>query len=148
MELDESTSQVFLGGLYDEAMNLLTEVRDYMADRHSTGYDRNLGPADRLQCRSEFLRLTYRLTHVMAWLLVQKAVHAGEMSQIDAVGRSGRLNGQPESSEERFPSGAVLSPALRRLLKRSNGLYARVARLDEVAASCRHMPGPKNETRR
>lgn len=141
METKDSSSQVFLGDLYHEAMSLLVEVRDHMADRRSKGDDGNLEPAGRLEIRSEAFRVTTRLSQVMAWLLMQKAVHAGEMNQRDAMSTHNRLSGHPASPENHIPSGEILSPDLRRLRKRSNDLYARVARLDEMAANCRHIPG-------
>ena len=69
----------FFGRTYDEAMGLLLEARNYVIADDMRRSD-TTQPADRLILCCEAMRLTARLTHVMAWLLAQKAVHAGEIT--------------------------------------------------------------------
>src|SRR5262249_31497053 len=83
----------FLERIYDEAKALLIEARDYVqmlgpVDRAA------MAPIDNLRCISEGLRLTTRLTEVMAWSLTQKAVQAGEITRDEAVLPNRRLGGQ------------------------------------------------------
>jgi regulator of CtrA degradation len=127
-----ATPTAFFNRTYDEAMVLLTEMRDYVA--HVEAHDRSaLGPLDsaRLCCAS--LRVTARLTQIMAWLLAQKAVHAGEMTTSEFIARNEPLvdiaicMNDSEAGEV-----AVLPQHFRDLLDRSHRLYIRVARLDDM----------------
>lgn len=121
----------FFGKTYGEAMELLIEARDYLA--HREPIDRQvLAPLDRLRMSRETMRLTARLTQIMAWLLAQRAVFNGEISQRDALGDRGAL-----AEVEICMEGEEWAPAapqrLASLLDRSRRLYVRVARLDELA---------------
>jgi len=121
----------FFGKTYGEAMELLIEARDYLA--HREPIDRQvLAPLDRLRMSRETMRLTARLTQIMAWLLAQRAVFNGEISQRDALGDRGAL-----AEVEICMAGEEWAPAapqrLASLLDRSRRLYVRVARLDELA---------------
>jgi regulator of CtrA degradation len=122
----------FFNKTYDETLGLLTEMRDYVAYVEERDRAR-LAPLDsaRLCCAS--LRVTARLTQVMAWLLSQKAVHAGEMTTGDLVASNGPLaeiavcmDGEPEGEI------AALPQHFRDLVERSHRLYIRVARLDDM----------------
>ena len=77
------THTFFFNGPYDETMALLIEARNYIA-YHDAAEHRKLPPQVRLQISYESMRVTSRLTQVMAWLLAQKAVHAGEMTKAQA----------------------------------------------------------------
>ena len=83
----------FFGRTYDETMTLLVEARNYVI----AGELRHLPvtrPTDRLILCCETMRLTARLTHVMAWLLAQKAVHAGEITLAEAAAEPFVLGGR------------------------------------------------------
>jgi regulator of CtrA degradation len=121
----------FFGKTYGEAMSLLIEARDYLT--HREPIDRNaLVAEDRLRLCSESMRLTSRLTQVMAWLLAQRAVYEGEISQDRALAGHGALAGleicmTDDEATDKLPQRLVS------LLDRSRRLYVRVARLDELA---------------
>lgn len=87
-----------------------------------------------LACSLEGLRLTTRLTQIMAWLLFQRAVHAGELSPEQALTRSNRLGGQAVCNDRRGEHMMAVPSGLRDLLLRSRKLYQRIARLDEMIA--------------
>jgi regulator of CtrA degradation len=84
--------------------------------------------AERLRLCCETMRMTARLTQIMAWLMAQKAIHAGEMTQGELVER------QEPLAEIRIcmDPGQVdgLPKPLIGLLQRSHSLYLRIARLD------------------
>jgi regulator of CtrA degradation len=127
-----ATPTAFINKTYDETLGLLTEMRDYVA--HVEARDRaGLTPVDsaRLCCAS--LRVTARLTQIMAWLLSQKAVHAGEMRTGDLIQRNGPL-AEIDVCMNREEEGeiAALPNYFRDLLDRSHRLYIRVARLDDM----------------
>jgi len=64
----------FFNSTYKDALSLTREARDYLTHKEPQER-RNLPPEIRLTASCEALRVTARLTQVMAWLLVQRAVH-------------------------------------------------------------------------
>jgi regulator of CtrA degradation len=67
-----------------------------------------------------------------SWLLVQRAVHEGEMNVDDAAKERYRL-GSKELCFASAGEGVELLPdMLQTLLERSDNLYRRIARLDEL----------------
>ncbi len=121
----------FIDKAYDETMSLLVEARNYVAFQEGVD-QRNLAPGQRLQVSYESMRVTSRLTQVMAWMLAQKAVYAGEMSQARAVGEEFALSGGEICSDPSGPDNAELPAGLRSLLERSHRLYMRVSRLEDM----------------
>ncbi len=115
---------------YDETMALLIETRNYVAFREGADH-RGLAPYVRLQASYESLRVTSRLTQVMAWVMAQKACHAGELTLEQAAGPDYALSGGVICTDPSGPDNEALPPGLRSLLDRSHRLYERVARLDE-----------------
>jgi len=133
--LTQNSSQppvAFFNSTYQDALILTREARDYLTHKEPQER-RGLPPEVRLAASCEALRVTARLTQVMAWLLVQRAVHAGEIQREEAASDPYRLSGQEvceptddAAVAEDLPSG------LRDLLDRSLSLYQRVARLDAL----------------
>ncbi len=124
----------FFNKTYDEALALTHEARSFIASVDEARLA-DVPFATRLIYARESLRLTVRLTQVMAWLLYQKAVHAGEIDRAEAAAPDKRLGGRTECSVHDEAALAVLPPQLRSLMQRSHRLYARVARLDEMVGS-------------
>ncbi|SMF33079.1 regulator of CtrA degradation [Tistlia consotensis] len=121
----------FLDGTYREALALTREARDYVL--HQERRDKaGLPPDQQLVASCESLRLTARLTQVVSWLLVQKAVQAGELNREEAAAPELRLSGR-EVCAVTEPAGAIEMPnRLAELLERSHALYSRVERLDAL----------------
>lgn len=119
---------------YDEAMALLVEARNYLAYREPTD-DRALGPDMRLVACYESMRVTSRLTQVMAWLLAQKAVQAGEITEHEAVSDRFALSGSGICLDVAGQGNMDLPAGLRSLLDRSHRLYLRVSRLEAMVRS-------------
>jgi regulator of CtrA degradation len=113
-------------------MDLLVEMRDYVA--HAQPSDRHgLSPLQGARLSSATLRVTARLTQIMAWLLAQKAIHAGELNTADAVARHGPLAAIDVCMSGEQPEEVTELPSyFRDILDRSHRLYVRVARLDEM----------------
>ncbi len=65
--------------LYVEAMLLADEARAYFDDG-GRGERSALDPMTRVVLSCESLKITTRLMHVIAWLLTQRAIDAGEIS--------------------------------------------------------------------
>ena len=122
----------FFGKTYGEAVTLLVEARDYLA--HREPIDRNaLVPKARLQLCCETTRLTARLTHIMAWLMAQRAVHQGEINQEAALAGHEPLAELAVCMDGTAVESGELPYRLLSLLDRSRRLYVRVARLDDLA---------------
>ena len=127
-----SPATAFFSRTYDEAMALTVEARDYFAVA-AADEARGLGPATGLDYRRESMRLTTKLTQVMAWLLIQRAVHAGEMTVREARSEAYALSGVEHCLEDEHAGGGILPAGLRSLLRRSTRLFRRVAQLDSMA---------------
>jgi len=121
----------FFDKTFEETMALLLETRNYIA-YHEAADQRALPPHLRLQVSYESMRVTSRLTQVMAWLLAQKAVHAGEITQAQAVSDEFALSGGNVCTDPSGPENEELPAGLRSLLERSHSLYMRVARLEDM----------------
>ena len=116
-----------IGSLYTEAMVLADEARSYF-DRQGREERDDLDPILRVGFSCESLKVTTRLMHIIAWLLTQRAVEAGEISVMQARGPTRRLGDAPVTDEALLPK--LPAPA-RALIESSRDLYARVQRLDE-----------------
>jgi regulator of CtrA degradation len=78
------------------------------------------------------MRLTARLTQIMAWLLLQRAINDGEVERASAAAEENRLGARSACLVHDEAALAILPPALQSLLERSHRLYVRVARLDDM----------------
>jgi len=126
-----SGTAAFFNRTYDETMALLVETRNYIA-YHEAKDQKGLPPHVRLQVSCESMRVTSRLIQAMAWLLAQKAVHAGELTPRQAASEEYALSGGDICADESGADIEALPTGLRSLLERSHKLYMRVARLDEM----------------
>lgn len=124
--------------LYAEAMVLADEARDYFDESGRADRD-GLAPLTRVAFSCESLKITTRLMHVIAWLLTQRAVMAGELTTHDALDGSRRLGDAPASD------GGVIDTLPTRaqsLVGASSRLHARVAQLDRAQASALPVSSP------
>jgi regulator of CtrA degradation len=126
------TATRFFGKTYDETMSLLLASRDYLAAAQPADA-MGLKPIDRLRVNCEAMRLTTRLTQIMAWLLAQRAVFAGELERAQAASDEFRLAADAVCMAEGDVAEHVLPARLRELLDQSRRLYVRVSRLDELS---------------
>ena len=87
-------------------------------------------PSLRIALSCESLRLTTRLMHVIAWLLMQRAIAVGELPPSAAFAEHNRLGPSPDCDpavRDRLPVGA------QRLIDASIRLHQRVAQLEAAA---------------
>lgn len=127
-----------IDSLYVEAMLLADEARGYF-DELGRGDRDTMDGLGRVAFSCESLKVTTRLMHVIAWLLTQRAVDAGELAPVDARAPSRRLGAAPETEE------AVLAdmpgPA-GNIIRTSIDLHRRVARLDASLDEPEPVPSP------
>lgn len=125
---DSSVQRRLIDSLYVEAMVLADDARSYFDDGNRAERDA-LSTMARVTFSCESLKVTTRLMHVIAWLLTQRAVFAGELRAADATDHSRRLGEAPVTAEE---VALELPERARRLVHASADLHRRVARLDEA----------------
>jgi len=119
----------FFDRTYDEAIALLHEARNYIAFQEPRDVE-PLGPDARLLVSQETLRITCRMTQVMAWLFGQRAVHRGEITRSEALAPEYGIGGQSVCLDLTHADDPRLPAAVAALLDRSHRLYQRVVRLD------------------
>ncbi|MBV9045592.1 MAG: DUF1465 family protein [Alphaproteobacteria bacterium] len=133
--LHDVTIQSFTGSAlfertFDEGMSLVEETAKYL-DGRGRQESKDLPRKAALLYAGESMRVTTRLMQAASWLLVQRAVHEGDMEAADAQSERYRL-GSKEICLGGTSDGVELLPAtLRDLLVRSDNLYRRIARLDD-----------------
>jgi len=127
-----------IDGLYVEAMVLADEARSYF-DTGGRDDRLTLDPLDRVGFSCESLKVTTRLMHVIAWLLTQRAVAAGELDR-EQAGTAERRLGPAADTDEAL--AARLPPAALDLIRASEELYGRVGRLDRGGFAEDHAGSP------
>jgi regulator of CtrA degradation len=120
-------SRPIIEALYTDALVLADEVRAVFAAgvrEPVTGEDAFM----RLALSTEGLKTTTRMMHVLAWLLNQRALLAGELTANQV-----RLHGAlPPDRASDTGQLALLEPETRELIADTERLHRRIARLDEA----------------
>ena len=112
-----------IDGLYIEALVMADEARAYF-DRQGAADKDRYDTMTRLSFTCESLKVTTRLMHIIAWLLVQRGLLNGDTPEAMPM----RL-GHADHSD---PAGLIGLPApARALIKSSLDLYRRVGLLDD-----------------
>ncbi|WP_233997194.1 DUF1465 family protein [Porphyrobacter sp. HT-58-2] len=120
-------SRPIIEALYTEALVLADEVRAVFA----AGTREPVAGEDafvRLALSTEGLKTTTRMMHVLAWLLNQRALFSGEISENQV-----RLHGALPPDRGSDPAQlALLEAGTRELIADTERLHQRIARLDEA----------------
>lgn len=125
------TQLLFLPGVFNETLGLLFDAHHYFQSRGSED-QASIEPALRLHYSHEMTRVTIRLTSVMAWLMVRRAVYAGRIEE-EKASDSYRLDGVDHCLENYTEILANMPYYLRHLSERSLDVYTRIHRLDAMA---------------
>jgi regulator of CtrA degradation len=138
-DLRDLTLQSFTGSAlfertFDEGMSLVEETARYL-DGKGRLESRDLPRKAALLYAGESMRVTTRLMQAASWLLIQRAVHEGEMEADQAASERYRLGSKEICLGGRGESVELLPAMLQDLLARSDNLYRRIARLDDVLFS-------------
>ncbi len=129
--MDDNPSQAaFVERAYRETFDLLVDVRDYVKNAPAAGSS-GLESADKVQLSYELSRVTRQLTNVMAWLMLRKAVIAGEITEAEAAADpAAKMDTQPDDGAPEDPAAQARLPiAARGLFDRSRRLVDHVAAL-------------------
>ncbi|MEE2740288.1 MAG: DUF1465 family protein [Pseudomonadota bacterium] len=136
--LDPGLHRRLVDGLYLEAMMMADEARAYF-DGDPLGRGETVDPLRRVSFACESLKVTTRLMHVIAWLLTQRAVIAGELTPAQAQDSARRLGTAPVSEEAIV---ATLPEQARAMVAGSIDLHRRVERLDAAQVADEPMESP------
>ncbi len=127
MARSDNLSRPIIEALYTEALILADDVRAVFA----AGTREPMAGEDafvRLALSTEGLKTTTRMMHVLAWLLNQRALFSGELSENQM-----RLHGAlPPDRASDAGQLALLEPETRELIADTQRLHQRIARLDEA----------------
>ncbi|MCP5411622.1 MAG: DUF1465 family protein [Alphaproteobacteria bacterium] len=124
------TDSAMFDRTFDEGMALVEETARYL-DGKGREESRDLPRKAAMLYAGESMRVTTRLMQAASWLLVQRAVHDGEMDADDARQDRYRLGSREICLGACSEDTSDLPEKLRELLERSDSLYRRIARLDE-----------------
>jgi regulator of CtrA degradation len=117
--------------LFREGMALVEETAAYL-DGDGREESKKLSRLAALAYASESMRLTTRLMQVASWLLLQRAVNEGELTQGEAAGEKRKVR----LSEQQTATGpevfVKLPPRLIAIVERSLRLQNRILHLDRL----------------
>jgi regulator of CtrA degradation len=125
------TDSAMFDRTFDEGMALVEETARYL-DGKGREEARILSRKAAMLYAGESMRVTTRLMQAASWLLVQRAVRDGDMERDDALSDRYRLGSREICLGICAEDIAPLPVQLQDLLGRSDSLYRRIARLDDV----------------
>ena len=121
-------------GIFKEGMGLVEETANYL-DGAGRQDARLLDRTGAIAYATESMRLTTRLMQLASWLLLQRAVSAGEISLEDASKEKHRINLTEIGAGHALTGYDQIPSALKELVDRSLRLHERIQKLDEMLSS-------------
>jgi regulator of CtrA degradation len=131
MSLASFTASALFERTFDEGMSLVEECARYL-DGKGRDESRTLPRKAALVYAGESMRITTRLMQAASWLLIQRAVQEGDMTAEDAASERYRLGAREICMAKREEGIDTMPSKLVELLERSESLYRRIARLDDI----------------
>jgi regulator of CtrA degradation len=127
---DRFTTSPQFTKLFREGMDLVEETAEYL-DGAGRAESKHLRPPASQAYTSESIRLTTRLTQLASWLLVRRAIAAGEITAAEAHNHRHRVTLSRQSSAR--PDGyEALPETFKRLIQESHRLHDRILRLERI----------------
>lgn len=117
--------------LFKDGMALVEETAAYL-DGEGREDAKRLHRAAALAYASESMRLTTRLMQIASWLLLQRAVNEGEMTQEEAYSDKRRTRISSQQSMAMSDARALLPPRLVALVDSSMRMQERIVLLDRL----------------
>lgn len=126
----------FVEDAYQDTLSLMTELRDFLAEVQAAPEDVEESETTEVRARivREISAITRNLTEAMAWLLLQKAAAAGEITPEEAETRADGLLTPGDAERSAAANGAELPLEIRGYMDRSRRLYDQVMSLREMTA--------------
>ncbi len=135
---DKLAASATFNALFHDGMTLVEETAAYL-DSLGREEARALPRMAALAYASESMRLTTRLMQIASWLLLQRAVNEGEMTQADAASDKGRSRNAWHAASA-VPAHSGLPDTLIELIGKSLRLQERVQRLDAAISELAPQP--------
>jgi regulator of CtrA degradation len=123
-------SLAFIDLSLQNAYNVLHATHDYIKWQAPLDIAR-LPYEEIFEISCEAMRITVRMTQVIAWLMLQKAVLEGELSRQDLLSEKYHVLQGNLCLERTSEAHSTLPLRLCELLKESREFYLRILRLDE-----------------
>jgi regulator of CtrA degradation len=123
------------------AHTLLKSTHDYIKWQAPLDIEKR-GYQETFKVSCEAMRVTVRMTQIIAWLMLQKAVLEGDLTREEVLSDEYQVLRGKTCLESSSESDAQLPPRLRELLKESREFYLRILRLDKLSRK-QVLSGPK-----
>ncbi len=133
--------------VFREGMSLVEETANYL-DGPGRLDARVLERHGAIAYATESMRLTTRLMQLASWLLLQRAIGAGELTAEDARKETHRISLNDIGKGHDLAGASDLPDALKSLVERSLTLHQRIQKLDSMISaqtSTAQMPSPVND---
>ena len=133
--------------VFREGMSLVEETANYL-DGPGRLDARVLERHGAIAYATESMRLTTRLMQLASWLLLQRAIGAGELTVEDTRKENHRISLTDIGKGHDLAGGQDLPDALKALVERSLTLHQRIQKLDSMISaqtSTDQMPSPVND---
>ena len=135
-QVEEQQQLLFLPSVFNETLDLLFDAHDYFQSRGVE--EQSMIPAQyRPLFSHEMSRITNRLTNIMAWVMVRKAVCTGRIDE-DIACENYRLDEEVDGVMDDHEITEMLPYYISYLSERTRELYTRVERLDSMAYGTKH----------
>jgi regulator of CtrA degradation len=115
--------------VFREGMGLVEETADYL-DGPGRKDARLLDRDGAIAYATESMRLTTRLMQLASWLLLQRAMQAGEITRDDALAEKRRISLEEVGAAAALPGSQTVPEGLASLISRSLRLHERILTLD------------------
>jgi len=119
--------------LFSDGMTLVEETASYL-DGQGREDAKSLSRTAALAYASESMRLTTRLMQMTSWLLLQRAVNEGELTQDEANAEHRKVSMKVQDVTRTEGTIEILPDALQDLIERSLRMQTRIMKLNAVAA--------------
>ena len=120
--------------VFKEGMSLVEETANYL-DGPGRLDARVLERHGAIAYATESMRLTTRLMQLASWLLLQRAIGAGELTVEDARKENHRISLSDIGRGHDLAGGESLPDALKALVDRSLTLHQRIQKLDSMIST-------------
>lgn len=125
--------------LFREGMGLVEEAAAYL-DGDGRSESKTLARVAALAYATESMRLTTRLMQLASWLLLQRAVNEGEMSQAQALSEKHKVKLSRQETAVARDTFEMLPARLRDLVQASLRLQDRILHLDALISGAAARP--------
>lgn len=128
--------------IFKEGMGLVEETANYL-DTDGRREAKALSQTASLAYATESMRLTTRLMQMASWLLIQRAVNEGEMTEDQARAEKHKVKIQATTRAAHIKHFTDLPSRLQQLIKNAERLHDRINALDKMI----HEPGEDKDSK-